>query len=346
MPAERLSFPIDFRRLAVVACVLLLAFAAAPNPASGEEAGDVEARDEDALLELATKPWKGDLDGMYQRGYIRVLTVYNPLFFFYDGAEQKGIGHDITQAFAERLNKGRPKGAPPMRILQMPVARDELLPALIEGKGDIAAANLTVTEERSKLVQFSDPAYTGVSELVVTSPKAGVIASFDDLADLGLHLRESSSYFTHVTALNEKRKAEGKAEIPVTKVDENLEDYDLLEMINADLMPAIIVDSHKVAFWAKVFQGINVHQDLAVNTGGKIAWALRKDNPLLLKEVNAFWKESRKGTTLGNIILKRYLGSTKWVDNALSGDGWARYQNVISIIKTYAGKYDFDWLMV
>jgi len=59
-------------------------------------------------------------------------------------------------------------------VFFIPVARDQLFPALVAGKGDIAAANLTITSKREKLVDFSAPAYTNVSQLVVSgsaSPK-------------------------------------------------------------------------------------------------------------------------------------------------------------------------------
>ena len=302
--------------------------------------------DEGALLELATQTWKGDYEEMRARGFIRVLTVYNPLFFHYDGAKQKGIGYEIMQAFAEKLNEGRPKATPPIRILHIPVARDRLLPDLLAGKGDIVAANMTITPERQATVQFSDPSYPDVSELVVTGPSSPDIASFDDLVEIGLHLRESSSYFEHLEALNEKRDSASQATIPIKKADERLEDYDLLEMVNAGMIPAIIVDSHKVAFWAQIFDKIKVHENLSVNEGGDIAWAIRKDNPQLLSEINDFLKGARKGTLLGNVILKRYTNSAKWVENAFSGDGWQRYQDTLELIKKYSAEYDFDWLMI
>lgn len=141
-----------------------------------------------------------------------------------------------------------------------------------------AAANLTITPERQRLVDFSDPWLSEVSELVVTGPAAPDITSLDDLVAPGLQLRRSSSYFEHLTALNEGRERSGKPAIPVTEVDENLEDEDLLQMMNAGLIPAIVVDSHKAAFWAQIFEHIVAHEDLALNTGGRIAWAFRKDS--------------------------------------------------------------------
>jgi ABC-type amino acid transport substrate-binding protein len=78
----------------------------------------------------------------------------------------------------------------------IPVARDQLLPALIEGRGDIAAANLTITPGRQKLVEFSDPLLTGISELLVTGPATGEVASLDELAaKTAVYVRPSSSYY-------------------------------------------------------------------------------------------------------------------------------------------------------
>jgi len=125
-----------------------------------------------------------------------------------------------------------------------------------------------------------------------------------------------------------------------------LEDYDLLDMVNTGIIPAVIVDSHKAALWAQVFEDIQVHDNLSVHSGGSIAWAVRKNNPKLLKAVNVFVKEVRKGTLLGNILLKRYFEDISWMDNALSDKEREKYRETIEIIKRYSDKYDFDWLMI
>ena len=320
-----------------------------PAPASDEAAAQQAAQSaagESEIIEHVLEPWTGDLDGMVERGFVRLLTVHNPLYLTYDGVDQKGLAVDLAQAFEDHLAEltGKKRGA--VQVVVMPVARDDLLPYLTAGKGDLVMANLTITPARQALVDFSDPTYPGVRELVVTGPGAPDVANLDDLAASEVHIRPSSSYFEHLTALNRARRKAGQEEIPIVEADEILEDYDLLELVNAGLIPAIIVDSHKAALWAQVFENIQVHEELAINEGGSIAWALRQDSPKLMAAVNDFVQVAKKGTLLGNILIKRYLTNVQWIDNVRSGEAQKRYEAAIDIIKTYAGQYDFDWLMI
>jgi membrane-bound lytic murein transglycosylase MltF len=49
---------------------------------------------------------------------------------------------------------------------------------------------------------------------------------------------------------------------------------------------------------------------------------------------------------LGNILLKRYLGSTKWMENSWSETGRAKYRTTVDIIRKYSKQYKFDWLII
>ena len=141
----------------------------------------------------------------------------------------------------------------------VPVARDELIPGLLKGHGDIAAANLTITPERQKNVDFSEPLFTDAKEVVITGPASPPISSIDDLAGKEVYVRKSSSYYESLLELNKSFKKSGKQQVKLIPADENLEDEDLLEMVNAGLIPMIIVDHHKAKFWLKIFDKIQVH---------------------------------------------------------------------------------------
>ncbi|CAM9867767.1 unnamed protein product, partial [Ectocarpus fasciculatus] len=299
--------------------------------------------DPEALVEAALKPWTGDLAGIKARGFLRMAIPHNPLFLAFDGEARIGVAAEIERELEAYLHK---KLKARVDVVLMPLARDRLLPVVIEGQADIAAANLTVTPERSDIVAFSNPTRKGVAEIIVSGPAAGAVASFDDLAEVGLHLRRSSSYYSHVTALNAAREADGKQAIPVIEMDEALEDHDLLEMVQAGIIEAIAVDDHKAGLWAQVFDKIVLHDGLVLADGGQIAWALRKDSPAMLTLINGFVATVRKGTLLGNILDKRYLKSSDWVQRVDSREARARSLEVATLIRDYAGQYDFDWIMI
>jgi membrane-bound lytic murein transglycosylase MltF len=164
--------------------------------------------DEDAILGIAKQSWSGDFDALLERGFIRILTTYNPLFFYPDGPEQHGLAVENARAFEGWINKQhRRKKTRPLSVVLISVPRDRLLSDLVEGRGDIVAANLTITPIRQESVDFSMPTYPGVNELVVTGPGAPAVKSFDDLVSSGIHIRRSSSYFEHLSSLNEARRS-------------------------------------------------------------------------------------------------------------------------------------------
>ncbi len=304
-----------------------------------------EPDERDEILEHVNEPWTGDLDGITRRGFLRILTVHNPLLFSFDGARQRGIVAELASLLEDHLADEIGRVRSPTVVL-IPVARDELIPGLIEGRGDLVMGNLTITPERQKLVDFGPPVRPDVDELVVTGPAAGHLSSFDDLVEVGLYVRRSSSYFEHLQALNAAREKAGKRPIPVTEADENLEDFDLLDMVNAGVINAIVVDSHKAFFWEQVFDRIVVHRDLSVHSGNRIAWAMRKNSPRLMQSISAFVPRVKVGTLHGNMVLQRYLGNTRWLENVVAGNNRERYEEVIEVIRRYADQYNFDYSII
>ena len=248
--------------------------------------------------------------------------------------------------FEKEINEKLETGLSNLNVLIIPVTRDHLLPAIVDGYGDIAAANLTITPERLESVDFSAPFLTGVDEIVVTGPAAPELTTPDDLAGQELFVRPSSSYYESLVRLNDRFRSEGKREVVLTPADEYLEDEDLLEMVNAGLLPMVVVDSTKAEFWSQIFDNLEPRPDLTVNTGGEIAWAFRKDSPRLRNVVNEFVSTHRQGSLMGNIVLNRYLRSTDWVRNSLTAVEMERFDSMVEYFQRYAGEYGFDWLMV
>jgi membrane-bound lytic murein transglycosylase MltF len=295
---------------------------------------------------LKNEKWLGDFDGMVKDRVIRALVVYSKTFYFLDKARQRGISYDLLKEFEKFVNKKLKTKSLKFHVMFIPVRRDELIPGLVNGLGDIAVANLTITPQRVSQVDFSNPILTGVNELPVTGPSAPPINGIDDLAGKEIHVRRSSSYYESLVKLNVSFKKAGKSEIKLVAAEEILEDEDLLEMVDVGLIPMIVMDSHKAKFWQQIFKNIRVHTDIAVRSGGEIAWAFRKNSPKLKAIVNEFVKGHKKGTLIGNMLLKRYLQNTKFVKNSVSDKELQKLQGMVQYFKTYAEQYDFDYLMI
>ena len=298
------------------------------------------------VIKHSTKTWTGDYDGMVKRRAIRVLLPNSKMAYCADQGKLRGISYESFKEFEKVINKDQKDKALQIRIFFMPMRNDELLSALAQGKGDIAAANLTITPERQKLVDFSDPVLTDVKEIVVTGPNGPKLTSLEDLAGQEVWVRASSSYYGSLQRLNVSLKKAGKSPVNIQPVDELLQDDDILEMVNAGIFPITVMDNHIAEFWAQVFKGITLHPDLALNTGGKIAWAIRKNSPQLQKKVNDFIKDHKKGTLFGNMMFKRYLMKVDWIKNPLTEAELKKFRATIEFFKKYAGEYSFDWLLI
>ncbi len=300
---------------------------------------------QDEFISLDEK-WLGDFGGMVKRHEIRVLVVYSKTFYFLDRGRQRGAIYELLKRFEKFINKKLKTKALRLRVLFIPVRRDQLIPWLVAGRGDIAAANLTITPQRQKQVDFSDPLAVGVKELLVTGPAAPKVKNQADLAGKEIHVRRSSSYYESLTKLNHSFQQAGKPKMNLVLADEIFEDEDLLEMVNAGLIPMIVMDSHKAEFWEQIFDHIKVHPDIAVRSGGEIAWAFRKHSPKLKAVVNQFVKGHKKGTLFGNILLKRYLRDTHYIKNSIKQKELEKFETMVSLFEKYAGQYDFDYLMI
>ena len=299
-----------------------------------------------ALVAEMLEPFHGDFAAMVENRRVRVLVTYNKTNFFLDGGTQRGITADALREFEAALNKELKLGTRPLRVMAIPVARDQLIPFLEEGRGDIAAASLTITTERAEEVDFSLPAFDNVSEIVVTGSSSPAISTVDDLAGKKVFVRPSSSYHESLEKLNATFRERGLEEIIIAPVSEYLETEDLLEMVNAGLIGITVADDYLAEFWAQVLPNIVVHSDIAVGIGQKIGWAIRRDATGLKAQVDQFIKANRAGKLLGNMLVKRYLQNTKFVKNALADKEREKFNATVDLFRKYSDQYGFDHLLL
>ena len=300
----------------------------------------------EAVRLVMDKPFTGDFDEMVKRRLIRVAVTFNRTHYFIDKGQERGMTFEALKLFENDLNAELKTGNLKVHVVIVPMSRDQLYPALASGKVDMVAAMVTVTPEREKLVAFSEPTRTNVSEVVVTGPGAPPIATVDDLAGQEVFVRKGSIYDESLTSLNAQLKARGKPPVVITAAPDVLEDDDVLEMVNAGLAPITVVDDYLAEFWSKVFTNITVHRDVTVRSGGILAVAFRKENPKLREAVNTWIRKHGKGDAFRNVIERRYLESVKYAKNAAAEAERRKLQAVVELFKKYGAQYDMDYLLM
>ena len=90
---------------------------------------------------------------------IRALVPYSRTLFFNDKGREMGFTAETIRDFERWINKkyAQKLGKRPLTVVIISTTRDKLLPEVSQGLGEIAAANLTVTEGGLKTVDFVSP---------------------------------------------------------------------------------------------------------------------------------------------------------------------------------------------
>ncbi len=300
-------------------------------------------------LTLAHTPWKGDFDAMLERRLIRVYVPYSRSLYFIDKGRERGIATELIRDFERWVNQKYAKklGKRPLTVVVFAATRDKLLTDLNDGLADIAVGNLTVTDERLKIVDFVAPDDQIVNvEILVTGPASPAIGSLDDLSGKTVHVRKSSSYYASLTALNDRFRKAGKPETKLVTVPDALEDEDMLEMLNAGLLELMVADDWKAKMWAQVLPKVKVRADIELRPATRKGWAIRKDSPQLAAELNDFYATWAKKQGVIPYRQQQYMKTIKSLRNASASKDQQRFTDLISYFQKYGAQYNFDPLML
>jgi membrane-bound lytic murein transglycosylase MltF len=286
-----------------------------------------------------------DLDAMVKRRTIRALVLYSRSGFFYVNGRPQGIYYEALRAFEQSVNEKLHTGKQPVQVTFIPVRPDQVEKALTEGVGDLIAYALTVTPDREQRVAFS-PIETDVKQIVVTGKGFGPASSLQDLSGKKIFVNPLTTYPANLAKVNDLLRKQGKPPILIESADNNLLDEDLLEMVNAGIVPATVTITDRARLWASVLPGITPQPNLVIADEGTLGWAMRKNNPKLKAVVDEFAKSHMAGTSFGNTLMRRYLQNTKWVTNPTTKAQLDAFNQTVIFFKKYASQYDFDYLLI
>ena len=249
---------------------------------------------EKSLTGHANERFVGDLEGILERGVLRVLTRNNPVTYYLYRGRPMGFDFELAKLIAEDLD---------VRLaMVVPPSRDQLIPWLLEGRGDIIAASLTITEERGAHVAFSQP-YLFVDEMVVSRAGEPPMTTLADLKGTTLHVRRSSSYYGTLERL---QGASGP--FTVVEAPEDLETEQLIGMVARGEILLTVSDSHilnvEMTYRDEIVGALTLSRD--GDEEKAIAFAVRPQNTELAAYLDGFVKKTYRGVEY-NLARKAYF---------------------------------------
>jgi membrane-bound lytic murein transglycosylase MltF len=287
----------------------------------------------------------GDLTEMVTRGSIRALVLYSRSGFFYVDGKPEGISYEALEYFEQFVNQ-KLRTRQHVQVTFIPVRPDQLESYLNEGIGDLIAYPVAMTPERAQQVAFSLPIQTDVKQILVTGKDFGPVSSLQDLSGKKIFVNPVTTYYGNLEKVNDSLRKQGKPPILIESADKNLLDGDLMEMVNAGILPATVTITERAKLWASVFHNITPQPNIVIANQEDLAWAVRKDNPKFKELVDEFVKTHAAGTSFGNTLVRRYLESNQWITNPTDEEQIKKFNQLANFFKTYASQYGFDYLMV
>jgi membrane-bound lytic murein transglycosylase MltF len=288
----------------------------------------------------------GDLADMVKARNIRALVIMNPISFFYDKGQPRGVMYEALEEFQKFANQKLKTGKLQVKVTFLPMRVDQIEAALTQGVGDVIAHGIVIAPEREQRVAFSTPIQKDVTQIIVTNKDLGPVSSLADLGGKEVYVNPLTTYYENLQKANQTLQKDGKTPIVIKAADKNLIDDDLVQMVNAGLIPATVTTKLRANLWAQVLDHIQPQPDLVIASGQQLAWVMRKNNPQFKQLVDEFISSHAVGTSFGSTLLRRYLQNTKWVKNSTSAEEMKKFQTNLELFQKYSGEYSFDYLMI
>ena len=266
-------------------------------------------------------------------GKINVLIRQGPTTYYEGANGLTGLEYDLVMLFAKRLKVN-------VNFI-IPDTFDDILKLISKDKADIAAASLTITEQRKKSMRFTS-SYQSITEQVVYRSGRKRPKSVADLVNGIVEIVKGTS---HMDTLLYQQTI-----YPALSWDTNTElnTDGLLYLVNEGLIDYTIADSHQASAIKRYYPKLNIAFD--ITEPRHLAWALPQSNDnSLYDEINLFFRQIKKDKILVH-LLEKYYGNT----GNLSYVGNCKFRlHVESRLPTYehffkaeADKHNIDWRLL
>lgn len=231
---------------------------------------------------------------------------------------------------------------------------DHILDSLTEGKGDLVAANLSISEGRKQIVNFSPPLFRTRQVLVQRLPddhqkmtreeiENNLIRDRLDLDNKDVFVRKNSSYELILKNLI----SETGINVGIQHASGDLATEQLIEMVSEGEIDYTICDENKAIIFLAYYDNIDIATPMSLSQ--PIAWAINK-SAKGLDSVLSGWINKRKGSLEFNMITNRYFEMTRsekrFVAKEYDYIKKGKISDYDGIIKKYASSLNWDWRLL
>lgn len=298
-------------------------------------------------LNIHSQPSFADLPQLLKKRSIRVLVVNHPAYYFIYQSRPRGLAYDMMHEYENRLNRQYFNNTKlKLNMLFIPVPSSQIVNMLAQGYGDIAIGPLLIPQQQHKQVTHTEPIYTDHQLLIVSHDSVAEYKNIQQLSGKQIWIRRNSIYQQQLQRINEQLFQLNKLPIYINIVADELEDYELLEMVDNKQIFMTMVSSHSLRLWQRLYKRIRLHPQISVGKQIPSTWAVRNNTPQLTRSLNQFIGKHKKGTKIGNILHRRYLVRHPWLKKVINQKFESRYLETETIIKKYAKQYQFDWQFI
>jgi membrane-bound lytic murein transglycosylase F len=296
---------------------------------------------------LFSKPKvKRDLTLIKKEGVFRAITIFSPTSYFLYRGQPMGFEYELLKRLAEHLELN----------LEIVVAddMDDMFGMLNRGEGDIVAYGLTITEPRKKMVDFTLHHFESHQVLVQRKPanwrsmklhqiEREIIRNPIDLIGKTVHVRKGSSYYERLKNLSQ----EIGGEIIISPIEGNITTDEIIKMLVDGDIDYTVADNNIAAVNQTYYPILDVKTPISFSQ--RIAWAVRKNSPELLKEVNK-WIEGMKKETDYYVIYNKYFKNKKLykkrITSEFNSEAGGKISNYDELVKKYAKMIGWDWRLI
>ena len=275
-----------------------------------------------------------DLNEILKTDTLKALTIYSPTSYFLYKGEVMGFEYELLEKIAKGLGL----------VLKIIVVddMDKMFQQLNEGKGDIIAYGLTITKKRKEIVAFTE-SYLKIHQVLVQKDNKEKLQDITELGGKHISVRQNSSYIERIQNITN----EIGTDIYIDTISGEFTTDDIIEMVHSGKIRYTVADNNIAYVNSTYYHDLDMLLPLSLSQ--KLAWAVRKDSPLLLAKINSLI-ESHVRTKNYNIIYNKYFKNKRSFAKRLKSEYYSKKTGGISeydkLIKKYAKKINWDWRLL